>query len=70
LPHHNPYDTSKAQDFAADNVGVTPSIKLRTVLDEIMRDKSKFKEIVVRFQRDDPALLQELIDFVESQQRK
>ena len=35
-----------------------------------MRDPSKFQEIAARLQRDDPALFQELIAFIESQQRK
>ena len=45
-----------------------PSPKLRAVLEEIMRDQSKFREIAARLQRDDPALFQELLAFIGSQQ--
>jgi tetratricopeptide (TPR) repeat protein len=45
-----------------------PSPKLRAVLEEIMRDPSKLQEIAARLQRDDPALFQELLAFIESQQ--
>jgi hypothetical protein len=55
---------------AADAKSTGPSAKLRTVLEGIMRDQSKLQEIAARLQRDDPDLLQELIDFIESQQRK
>ncbi|MDQ0290529.1 tetratricopeptide repeat-containing protein [Oligosphaera ethanolica] len=49
--------------------GNTPSPKLLAVLEEIMRDQSKLQEIAARLQRDDPALFQELLAFIKSQQK-
>jgi hypothetical protein len=48
--------------------GTAPSAKLQVVLEEIMRDQLKFQEITARLQRDDPALFQELVAFIQSQQ--
>jgi tetratricopeptide (TPR) repeat protein len=51
-------------------VGHEPSPKLRVVLEEIMRDPSKINDIAARLQREDPALFQELVAFIQSQQEK
>ena len=46
-----------------------PSPRLIPVLQEIMRDQSKLEEIAARLQREDPALFQELVQFIQSQQQ-
>ncbi|MBM4164534.1 MAG: tetratricopeptide repeat protein, partial [Lentisphaerae bacterium] len=55
---------------AGGQTGSGPSPKLRAVLEEIMRDQSRFQEIAARLQRDDPALFQELVAFIQSQQQE
>jgi len=55
---------------AGGKPGTDPSPKLRAVLEEIMRDQTKLQEIAARLRRDDPALFQELLAFIQSQQRK
>ena len=50
--------------------GNEPSPKLRVVLEEIMRDPSKINHIAARLYREDPALLRELVQFIQSQQDK
>jgi tetratricopeptide (TPR) repeat protein len=47
----------------------SPSAKLLAVIEEIMRDQSKLQEIAARLQREDPALFQELVQFIQSQQK-
>ena len=44
------------------------SAKLHAVLEEIMRDQSKFQEIAARLQAEDPELFMELVQFIQSQQ--
>jgi hypothetical protein len=50
-----------------EQAGGEPSDRLRPVLEEIMRDRSKLQEIAARLQREDPNLLRELIAFIQSQ---
>ena len=49
-------------------MGNEPSPKLRAVIEKMVRDQSKLQEIADRLQREDPALFQELVQFIESQQ--
>ena len=64
------------QRFGIDLGGVggraaaPPSPRLIPVLQEIMRDQSELPEIAARLQREDPALFKELVQFLQSQQRK
>jgi hypothetical protein len=51
-------------------VGNSPSPKLRATLEEILRDQSKLQEIAARLQREDPALLTELVQWMQSQQKE
>ena len=45
-----------------------PSPKLRAVIEELMRDPAKGSEVAARLQREEPALLQELMDWLQRQQ--
>ena len=47
-----------------------PSPKLRAVMEQLMRDPSKAQEIAAKLQHEDPALLEELIQWIQSQQQK
>ncbi|MBF8277206.1 MAG: tetratricopeptide 2 repeat protein [Candidatus Brocadiaceae bacterium] len=47
-----------------------PSPKLRAVIEQLNRDPSKAQEIFGKLQREDPALLQELIPLIQRQQQK
>ncbi|MCX6841699.1 MAG: tetratricopeptide repeat protein, partial [candidate division WOR-3 bacterium] len=68
--------TKLTQHFGADLAGMLgqpnaePSPRLRPVIDRLLRDPSKASEIAAKLQREDPALLQELIQWIQSQQRK
>lgn len=53
---------------AASRRPAGPSPRLSPVLEEIKRDPSKLQEIAARLQSDDPALFQELVVFIQSQQ--
>jgi hypothetical protein len=50
--------------------GDEPSAKLRSVIEQLMRDPSKGQEIVAKLQREDPALFTELMQFIQNQQKK
>ncbi|MBE9571895.1 MAG: tetratricopeptide repeat protein, partial [Proteobacteria bacterium] len=47
-----------------------PSPKLRAVIEELVRDPSKVQDIAAKLQREDPALLMELMEFIQSQEQK
>jgi|GEM_PF-4395869 len=46
-----------------------PSPKLRAVIEQLMRDPSKANEILEKLRAEDPALLAELIPWIERQRR-
>jgi len=50
--------------------GAEPSPKLRAVVEKLARDPSRIKEVAAKLQREDPALLLELIQWIQSQQRE
>ena len=50
---------------AGGQTGQSP--KLRAVIEELMRDPSKTREIAEKLQREDPALLMELVEWIEKQ---
>jgi len=43
---------------------------LRAVIEQLMRDPSKFQDIAEKLQREDPALLMELVELIQSQQQE
>jgi len=49
--------------------GSEPSPKLRAVIERLMRDPSKLPELGEQLQREDPELLLELVQWVQSQQK-
>jgi tetratricopeptide (TPR) repeat protein len=61
---HCPLSLANADDPEPD----TPSAALLPVLQEIMQNQEKLPEILARLQQEDPALLQQLIAFIQSQQ--
>ena len=50
--------------------GVLMSPKLRAVIEELMRDPSKVSEIATKLQTEDPALLMELMQWIQRQKQK
>jgi len=40
------------------------------VIEQLMRDQSKAQEIVEKLQREDPELLKELLEWIQSQQQE
>ena len=54
---------------AGVQTGAGPSPKLRAVIEQMMRDPSKAQGIFKKLQSEDPALLAELIQFIQQQQR-
>ena len=46
-----------------------PSPKLRAVLEQLMRDPSKASEIAGKLEREDPALLRELLEWIQNQSK-
>jgi len=47
-----------------------PSPKLRSVIEQLMRDPSKAQEIFEKLKQDDPALLMELGELIQKEQQK
>ena len=55
---------------AGGHTGGQPSPKLRAVIERLMQDPSKAQEIFKKLQGEDPALFEELIQWIQSQQQK
>ncbi|HRX55157.1 MAG TPA: hypothetical protein P5016_11625 [Verrucomicrobiales bacterium] len=53
---------------ACQRSGEEPSVKLRPVLDEIMRDQSRLQQVAEKLRAEDPALFKELVQFIQCQQ--
>ena len=49
---------------------IRQSNRLRTVIEQVNRDPSKAAQIGEKLQKEDPALLGELIDWIKRQQQK
>ena len=47
--------------------GAEPPPKLRAVIEQLMRDPSNAQEVAAKLQREDPALLKELMQWIENQ---
>lgn len=54
---------------AGGQTGAQPSLKLRAVIEQMMRDPSKAQEVFKKLQGEDPALFEELLQFIQQQQR-
>jgi len=57
-------------DLAGAGRQMEPSPKLRVVIEQLMRDPSKAQKIYEKLQREDPALLKELLEFIQNQQQE
>ena len=55
---------------AGGQTGAQPSPKLRAVIEQMMRDPSKAQEIFKKLQGEDPALFEELIQFIQKQEQQ
>ena len=55
---------------AGGKANAEPSPKLRTVIGQLMRDPLKAQEIAAKLQREDPALMEEFIHWIQNQQHK
>ncbi len=53
---------------AGGQSGIRPSPRLQAVIEELMRDPSKVNEIAAKLQREDPALLAEMVQWIQHQQ--
>jgi len=57
-------------DLAGAGMQTEPSPKLRAVIEQLMRDPSKFQDIAAKLQREDPALFMELLELIQNQQQE
>ena len=55
---------------AGGQAGAEPPPKLRAVIEQLMRDPSKAPDIFKKLQGEDPALFEELIQWIQNQQQK